>query len=73
MDELSQSNGAAPRTAGAEHDQAIQQIRAALRDLKFGVISVVVQDGVVIQIEKTEKYRLRRSEAPVASNGRPAK
>lgn len=40
-------------------DSAIEQIRDALRGLRFGVVSIVVQDGVVVQIERTEKRRLR--------------
>ncbi|HZZ27760.1 MAG TPA: YezD family protein [Pirellulales bacterium] len=38
---------------------AMEQIRDALRGLRFGVVSIVVQDGVVVQIERTEKRRLR--------------
>lgn len=47
--------------AGSNHslDGALDQIRDALRGLRFGSISVVVQDGVVVQIERTEKKRLR--------------
>jgi hypothetical protein len=40
-------------------DSALEQIRDALRGLRFGVVSIVVQDGVVVQIERTEKRRLR--------------
>ena len=29
-----------------------------LKDMKFGSITIIVQDGKVIQIEKTEKYRV---------------
>lgn len=43
-------------------DQAIEQIRDSLRGLNYGVVSIIVQDGVVVQIERTEKRRLRRSE-----------
>ena len=40
-------------------DAALEQIRDALRGLRFGTVSIVVQDGVVVQIERTEKRRLR--------------
>ncbi len=40
-------------------EAAIEQIRDALRGLRFGNVSIVVQDGVVVQIERTEKRRLR--------------
>jgi hypothetical protein len=40
-------------------EAALEQIRDALRGLRFGTVSIVVQDGVVVQIERTEKRRLR--------------
>jgi len=40
-------------------DSALEHIRDALRGLRFGLVSIVVQDGVVIQIERTERKRLR--------------
>ncbi|OIJ16282.1 DUF2292 domain-containing protein [Anaerobacillus arseniciselenatis] len=30
-----------------------------LKDIKFGSITLIVQDGKVIQIEKNEKHRLK--------------
>jgi hypothetical protein len=44
-------------------DHAMEQIRLALRGLRFGEVAIVVQDGVVIQIERTERTRLRRPNA----------
>ena len=38
---------------------SLEQIREALRGLKYGIVSIIVQDGVVVQIERTEKRRLR--------------
>jgi hypothetical protein len=42
---------------------AIKQIEEALRGLQFGTITLVVQDGMVVQVERTEKrrYQLRKS------------
>jgi hypothetical protein len=40
-------------------EAVLQQIRDALAGLKFGVVTVIVQDGVVVQLERTEKHRLR--------------
>jgi len=31
-----------------------------LSGLRYGTVCVVVQDGVVVQVERTEKIRLRR-------------
>ena len=44
----------------ARLDQALEQVRHVLDGLRYGVVSIVVQDGVVVQIERTEKHRLRR-------------
>lgn len=44
-----------------ERDQELTQIRHALSDLRFGSVLVIVQDGVVVQIDRTEKKRLRRA------------
>jgi hypothetical protein len=43
-------------------DEALEQIRQSLLGLRFGTISIIVQDGVVIQLERTERRRLRRAE-----------
>jgi len=37
-------------------------LRDALRTIRFGTVTLVVQDGRVIQIEKNEKFRLTRGE-----------
>jgi hypothetical protein len=39
---------------------ALDKVRDALADLRFGTVTVVVQDGVVVQVERTEKVRLAR-------------
>ena len=43
----------------APTEDALQQIRESLRGLKFGPVNIIVQDGVIIQIDRTEKRRLR--------------
>ncbi|MRR56383.1 MAG: DUF2292 domain-containing protein [Deltaproteobacteria bacterium] len=35
------------------------RVRAALKDLRYGTVSLVIQDGKVIQIDKSEKVRLK--------------
>ena len=35
-----------------------QEIQNALRGLRFGSLHVIVQDGMVVQIDRTEKKRL---------------
>ncbi|GLI39460.1 DUF2292 domain-containing protein [Geobacter hydrogenophilus] len=36
-----------------------ERIRAALREIRFGTVTLVIQDGKVIQIDKNEKIRLK--------------
>lgn len=42
-----------------EYDDVYQQILKMLNNLSFGSITIIVQDGKVIQIEKNEKVRLK--------------
>jgi len=35
-------------------------LREALTTIRFGTITLVIQDGLVIQIDKSEKIRLSR-------------
>ncbi len=49
----------------APHDdpraaQALEKVRDALAELRYGTVTVIVQDGVVVQVERTEKVRLPR-------------
>jgi hypothetical protein len=39
---------------------ALGKVRDALHGLRYGEVTVVVQDGVVVQVERTEKVRLTR-------------
>ncbi len=39
-----------------------RQVRDARRLIRFGAITLVIQDGRVIQIDKSEKIRLNRQE-----------
>jgi hypothetical protein len=53
---------ASGRRVDALGDPVLTQILKTLQGLRYGVVSIVVQDGVVVQIERTEKHRLRRNE-----------
>lgn len=41
-------------------DAALRRIGEALHGLKYGSVLAIVQDGVVVQIERTEKTRFPR-------------
>jgi len=46
--------------ADAEGEWPMRDIEEALRGLRFGTVTIIVQDGVVIQLERTEKRRFHR-------------
>jgi hypothetical protein len=55
-DQRSPSTGATADD-GRTH-AALTRISDALRGLRYGSVLAIVQDGVVVQIERTEKTRL---------------
>ena len=48
------------RQDDADLEQAIARVRGALRGLRFGQVTLVVHDGSVVQVERTEKIRVGR-------------
>lgn len=54
---ISHSNGR-PRVREQNLENALEQIRQALTGLRFGQVTAVVQDGVVVQVERIEKKRI---------------
>ena len=42
-----------------QQNNALDRIRDALVDLRYGQVTIIVQDGVIVQVEKTEKLRLK--------------
>ena len=56
--------GVAAKVSAREEreDDAIERIRAALSGLRYGAVTALVQDGVVVLVERTEKMRLQRRE-----------
>jgi hypothetical protein len=60
-----QSNGEdeMSRTVGTEKEERWsaeleRRIRDTLKEIRYGTVTLVVQDGKVIQIDKNEKIRL---------------
>jgi hypothetical protein len=49
--------------AAAEEPGPLRYVEEALRDLRFGTVTIIVQDGTVIQGERTEKRRISRGAA----------
>lgn len=44
--------------AGQDKDY-LEQVDRLVKEVKYGTITIVIQDGKVIQIDKTEKIRLK--------------
>lgn len=52
----------ARRTAGDPWSRELEQVvRETLESIRFGTVTLVVQDGRVIQVEKHEKIRLSKN------------
>ena len=51
---------AAAGSAAPADDATLNRIGEALRGLRYGSVLTIVQDGVVVQIERTEKTRFAR-------------
>ena len=50
-----------PHGAAADVEaRALDKVRDALSGLRYGEVTVVVQDGLVVQVERTEKVRIAR-------------
>jgi hypothetical protein len=53
-----QDAGRALRSSPAR-DLDLDQVRAAVEGIRYGEVRVIIQDGVIVQIERVEKQRLR--------------
>ena len=57
---MSETNATVPITAERE-EAALRVIRDALRELRFGTVTAIIQDGVIVQVERTERHRIVRT------------
>ena len=40
-------------------DSDLDRIRTAVQGIRYGEVRVIIQDGVIVQIERVDKQRLR--------------
>ena len=40
-------------------ESQLKKIREAVRDIRYGTVTLVIQDGRLIQIDRSEKIRLK--------------
>lgn len=41
------------------NNQYLQIIDKLINEIKYGTVTVTLQDGKIVQIEKSEKYRIK--------------
>ena len=46
------------KLADQREEVAIEEIRKALRGLRYGCVTAIVQDGIVIQVDRSSKSRI---------------
>jgi hypothetical protein len=49
-----------PSSSERPGDQEVTEIRNAIRGIQYGSVQIFVQDGVIVQIDRTEKLRLTK-------------
>jgi hypothetical protein len=54
----SADTGRARTVAGNLREQDLKRIISYINDIRYGSVTVIIQDGHVLQIEKNEKIRL---------------
>jgi hypothetical protein len=62
MSDIDDSSTRMPGSGRHVTEAELDQVRQSLRGLTFGSVSIVIQDGVIVQIDRTEKRRIRRGE-----------
>lgn len=48
-----------PKSEEIQKESYLEMIDRLVKDMQFGTITVIVQDGKVIQIDKTDKIRIK--------------
>lgn len=59
MSHSNSTKDAAQRDRQPLGDSELDQLRSCLNGLRFGSVTIIVQDGCIVQIDRTEKRRLR--------------
>lgn len=53
------ADGSGQKSKNAITEKDLQKIRENLEDIAFGSVLISVQDGKIVQIEKSEKFRIK--------------
>ena len=57
--EFSRPDGFQERRRAVPPDLDMERLRSAVQGICYGEVRVVIQDGVIVQIERVERQRLR--------------
>ena len=52
-------SGTSPTPPPGPHAEALDKVEKLLSGMQFGEVRVVVQDGHVVQVERTERHRMK--------------
>jgi hypothetical protein len=55
---MSEKNPQRPPAPRVPASLPLEDIQAAVASIRYGVVQLIIQDGRVVQIDKTEKIRL---------------
>ena len=58
---MSDKQSGRPAAAPPPSSLPLEAIQEAVESIQFGVVQLIIQDGRVVQIDKTEKIRLCRT------------
>ena len=58
---MSDKQSERPAAAQPPPSLPLEAIQEAVESIRFGVVQLIIQDGRVVQIDKTEKIRLCRT------------
>ena len=58
-DRVTTSQDGDPGKRFASREPELEPIREAVRGIRYGEVRVIIQDGLIVQIERLEKQRFR--------------
>ena len=64
MMDITTTSPTRPLETGNLPESILQSILASLEGLRFGQVTLIVQDGRVIQIDRTERRRFAHDKGP---------
>jgi hypothetical protein len=56
---ISQDGEETTATPTPRRDLGMDQVQIAVKGIRYGEVRVIIQDGVIVQIERVEKQRIR--------------